>query len=536
METALNEWITTQLHLKEAAASFLDACLTLRKVAQSSPLHPSQSPLEDVLDGVQSRTESIAVVENCVHESRSVINALLNTATSRVPINKLSSEILGRIFSVAVASSPCIPMEGYCDTLLNIPLVCARWYQVATSNLSLWSHIDISPSPTNSSSLGLNRVQLLLKRSRGAPIYIHANSEGHETEADVPSLISILQPYRTSTCSLITTGTDVTLMPALLKLYLGDSGPGALNTLAISDYWHSEYALHWPAYPIRELLVLELVDLNGDGGFALEELVAMLSDCPRLHTLRMMQCTISTINPEQQRDQTAIILPGLKILELVLPGQPVVAVLLALIKPGKLEVDVKLCIYPVIEFWFPRHNIRSFLARSNVVSLNLPIRSALGLQSVEHAQNFFSCVPHLRALYIPSTGPDANAILRALSDSNVLRSLPFLQSLCIIGGITPLFMNHIRLLVRARRLYNLVFYFCKFSTSYDEQLSDIEYQGEEVIEAGDTSISDDEGVDCEVMPESTREWLSQRVERLIMCKTPGPRTFNGVNDFISSLK
>ncbi|KAG9074064.1 hypothetical protein FS749_014424, partial [Ceratobasidium sp. UAMH 11750] len=118
---ALNQWKTAQLRLKEAASSFLDASITLRKVAaQSFPSHPNQIVLENVLDDLHSQIDSIGVVEHCMHESRAVLNALLNVSTSRVPINKLPPEILGRIFSILVASSPCYPKRGQRDALLDI--------------------------------------------------------------------------------------------------------------------------------------------------------------------------------------------------------------------------------------------------------------------------------------------------------------------------------------------------------------------------------------------------------------------------------
>ncbi|KAG8696301.1 hypothetical protein FRC08_007249 [Ceratobasidium sp. 394] len=141
---ALNQWKIAQLRLKEAASSFLDTSITLRKVvAQSFPSHLNQIVLENVLDDLQSQIDSIGVVEHCMHESRAVLNALLNVSTSRVPINKLPPEILGRIFSILVASSPCYPKRGQRDALLDIIIVCGRWCQVATNHRSLWSHIDV---------------------------------------------------------------------------------------------------------------------------------------------------------------------------------------------------------------------------------------------------------------------------------------------------------------------------------------------------------------------------------------------------------
>ncbi|KAG8724820.1 hypothetical protein FRC09_013781, partial [Ceratobasidium sp. 395] len=117
-----NQWIVAQRHLRESATSFLDACLALKKVAaQSLPSHPNQIMLENVIHDVQSKIGSIAEVESHMYESRAALNALLNHSSLRVPINKLPTEILGRIFAIAVGDSPCPLTNRGRDNLLDVP-------------------------------------------------------------------------------------------------------------------------------------------------------------------------------------------------------------------------------------------------------------------------------------------------------------------------------------------------------------------------------------------------------------------------------
>ncbi|QRV79010.1 pyrolysin [Ceratobasidium sp. AG-Ba] len=138
----LQQWMSSLTHLTTAAFDFLNTCHIISKEVAQTFLPPDQAILNDMIAGVKSRIESISVVEKRMQESRAVLNALLNTSTLHVPINKLPPELLSRVFSIAVASSSCHIQAARIDALVNIPLVCSRWYQVATNDGSLWAHID----------------------------------------------------------------------------------------------------------------------------------------------------------------------------------------------------------------------------------------------------------------------------------------------------------------------------------------------------------------------------------------------------------
>ncbi|KAG8695340.1 hypothetical protein FRC09_009216 [Ceratobasidium sp. 395] len=515
MET-LNRWVTAQSHLKEAAASFLDACLALRKAAaQSFPSHPNHLILENMLHDVQSRISSIGVVENCMHESRAVLNALLNISTSRVPINRLPPEILGRIFSIAVASSPCAPEHGKRDSLLDILLVCTRWCQLATSNRSLWSHIDINSG--RAGHFGLHRVRLWLERSQGAPIHIHVT--GDTFQADEPAiqhLVSILQPHAMFTSSLVLSERHAGLIRSLLALYLNQSGSGTLNTLVVADRWSRNITFPWPTYPMRALVVLELRSIQGLGCPVLEELVAMLSDCPKLHTLRLVDLRTFTARSEQLLNQGFIILPCLKLLQIEIPGGQALAELLAVIQPGELELDVRLSIGP-IDGGPVLRNAQSLLRRSNVVSLTLAdFRSP----NIDHFQSFFSSMPYLRGLRINSTG--AGSLLSALANEAVTESLSNLQSLCISGGeVDSPLLNRI----------------ISFSSFYNEQEGTDEGEDLTMNDEGDEEAEEAENqvfvpgspLYHKDIPYRAKTLLLEHVERLVVCETPPVSIINGVD-------
>ncbi|KAG9119481.1 hypothetical protein FRC07_005482 [Ceratobasidium sp. 392] len=564
---ALNKWVAAQSHLTDAATSFLDACITLRKVAaQSFPSHLNQIILENVLSDIQSQADSIRVVENCMHESRAVLNALFNVSTSRAPINKLPSEILGRIFSILVASSPCHPSKDQRDTLLDILLVCARWHQVAMNNQVLWSHIDIASSSWTASS-GFNRTQLWLDRSRGASTHIHLSKSYLWTLEDtIPNIISILQPYATLTSSLVISDGSGDLVRALLALYFNNHEPSSLRTLALSNVWmpYHDLTFPWPTYPLQSLAALELCDLQKFAIPALDEIVTMLSNCPRLHTLRLVCIRHLRIRTDQPQSHGVIFLPNLKLLELKSVLGEGLPALLKMLRPGESELDVRLGIGAIGEHPVS-FGMQSLLARSNVVSLNV---SNIRVESEAQLRTFFSCVPHLRALQISilSSSVDILPILKILTSDNAA-VLPGLQSLCFSGKEICLeVMNQIKNLVSGRRLRNLVFLSCEFLASYDEHLPITENQGEVAVEDSDEgaivneneeegeneddSEDQDDGEDQDEvthlvlgtpemyfkeMPQDTKQWLLKRVERAVVCKTPAAQVFNGVDVFVQEL-
>ncbi|KAG8729461.1 hypothetical protein FRC12_020964 [Ceratobasidium sp. 428] len=558
---AHDKWIEAQLHLREAATNFLDACLALKKVAAQSLLsHPDRIVLlEAIADDVQSKIDSIGAVESQMYESRVALNALLGHSTSRAPINKLPTDILSRIFIISVGSSPCSLLNHGYDILLDIPRVCSRWYQVATTNRLLWSHIDIGLCPKG---INLNLVRLWLERSHGVQIHIHVNKNTfHAPNTAISNLVSILQPYQATTSSLLISGVNSNTARPLLALCFGDSGPGALRALSVSSIWDREVALPWPTYPIPELTSLELSELQNGVCPSLDELVTILSDCPRLHTLRLAQFGIRF---GDQQNYRIILLPCLKLLELALHGNDELAAFLTLVHPGGLELHVRLRIQSLGEGLVPRA-VQLLLARSNVVSLTL---CNLESYNAVHIQSLFSCVPRLRALRVDRFDHFADTLLRALANYDTLQPLPSLQLLCLsLGEVHPQLMTRVKLAVGPRQLRSLLFWSCTFPPFFNDQDSDVEYKAKCITEAGnidtdargdedeiiqtqndDQHQNQDDSDDDEIrmlgprsgtpgtcfpfqlMPTSIKRWLSEHVERFVVSDSvPSTCIINGID-------
>ncbi|KAG8719266.1 hypothetical protein FRC09_011392 [Ceratobasidium sp. 395] len=567
---ALNHWATARSHLKDAATGFLDACLALKLAVQSRPSHPNQIILEGLIDDMQSKMDSIAAVESCMHRSRATLNAMLNHSTSRVPMNKLPPEILGRIFTVIVGSTPCYLEKAGRDPLPDIPLVCDRWYQVATHTRSLWSHIDIDSRPIGVDS---SIIRLQLERSHGVPLHIHVRCDPFEAGNTISKIAPILQPYKASTSSFLFSGLNPNIARALFALYLGDSGPGILSTLAISRVWDSGVTLPWPTYPIPKLTSLELCSLVGSVCPALDELVTMLSDLPNLHTLRLARLRNFSTRPGHHQNHCIISLPCLKLLEIEISGDDALAALLGMLHPGKLELHVRLGIQIIGDDPVP-HTAQLLLARSNVVSLTLLcIDSDFALD----IRPFFLRVPRLRALRADLLDGDVEAFLSALADCYVLELLPRLQLLCLSNGeVHSRAMGEIKSMIGARSLHSLLFWSCKFPAAFSDQGSDEEYQEEYIDLDGipDVNVDEDQLAEAQVqvqvqdqdqdqdqdldlgqdedeedvggagilgfqsrtpnsyfpiMPTDTEEWLLEYVERLVICEAPFDRIIDGVD-------
>ncbi|KAG8726071.1 hypothetical protein FRC12_023736 [Ceratobasidium sp. 428] len=278
---------------------------------------------------------------------------------------------------------------------------------------------------------------------------------------------------------------------------------------------------------MRALVVLELRSIQGLGCPVLEELVAMLSDCPKLHTLRLVDLRTFTARSEQLLNQGFIILPCLKLLQIEIPGGQALAELLAVIQPGELELDVRLSIGP-IDGGPVLRNAQSLLRRSNVVSLTLAdFRSP----NIDHFQSFFSSMPYLRGLRINSTG--AGSLLSALANEAVAESLSNLQSLCISDGeVDSPLLNRIIAFVEVRPLHSLFFWSCRFPSFYNEQegtdegedlgMNDDHIDGNQNFIPGSPLYHKD-------TPYRARTFLLEHVERLVVCETPPVSIVNGVD-------
>ncbi|KAG8717193.1 hypothetical protein FRC09_014627 [Ceratobasidium sp. 395] len=304
---------------------------------------------------------------------------------------------------------------------------------------------------------------------------------------------------------------------------------------------------------MRALVALELRDMRGQGTPELGELVDMLSDCPKLHILRLIHLWSFSMRFDQPPNQGAIFLPDLRLFELVLPPREEALVgLMTAIQPGKLELDPRLGIGAMDKGPVLR-STQSLLSRSNVISLTL---SDFGSPSVDQFQILFSSMPYLRGLRVNSS--NASLLLSALANDTLAQSLSNLRSLCILEGeVNSPLLNQIISFVESRPLRSLFFWSCRFPLLYKEEedagagdgdsedlnmiVDEDENNNEDNNEddARDNDEGDDEDEDQNFVLESSlchadvpgrvKTLLLEYVERLVVCEIPPVSISHGVD-------
>ncbi|KAG8782322.1 hypothetical protein FRC12_020959 [Ceratobasidium sp. 428] len=523
--------LEARLVLERAATEFLDACTALKTTAYSSlVLFPSQIALENVVQGLLTSVESAGLVKNHMEESRAALNRLLNMSPTRVPINRLPPEILGRVFSFVVADSTCSHEYGE-DTLMGLPLVCTKWHQVSTSTPSLWTHIDISfgsfPPAT-----ALGRAQKLLDWCRNMPVHIHFDGGYDVKPADVPDIMATLQPHVGFLSSLYITNTQLhSLISGLLGL---TSGPGAANSLKclslydISETDSEEGLRSLPVYMFQGLTQLELADLDESACPSMGGIARVLSGCPALHTLQLRKLETPS-DPSQ--DYTTVSLSKLRFLEITqIYGHGEVPALLSKITPGALELDVRLDTKFIVGRDGSALLGQLFLARANVVSLFMnPDYSTVPGRSLE---SLFACVPRLRVLHLDGhcIHPEVPRILGTKSANTSSPPLALLQSLCLSHcEICPETAKLLKEVIEGRALRNLVLLGCTYPPSFTARPNN--WWGTRT--RGSAIILSSQSAD---MPENMKEWFLEHVERVIIDpELRDAKVYHGRDVFVQGL-
>ncbi|KAG8775151.1 hypothetical protein FRC12_001651 [Ceratobasidium sp. 428] len=276
---------------------------------------------------------------------------------------------------------------------------------------------------------------------------------------------------------------------------------------------------------MRALVALELRDMRGQGTPELGELVNMLSDCPKLHTSRLIHLWRFSIRFDQPPNQGAIFLPDLRLLELVLPPREEALVgLMTAIQPGELELDVRLGIGAMDKGPVLR-STQSLLSRSNVVSLTL---FDFGSPSVDQFQSLFFSMPYLRGLRVNSSS--ASLLLSALANNTLAQSLLESSISLYFRGRGKLFTvesNHIGE---------------GAGNGNDEDLDMMEDEDEDNdadSNQADDGYDDGEGGNQDFIlgsplhhanvPDRAKSLLLEYVERIVVCETPSASIVHGVD-------
>ncbi|KAG8784082.1 hypothetical protein FRC12_018969 [Ceratobasidium sp. 428] len=529
---AVKNLLETRSALEKAVAEFFDACTVLKTIALS-PLvsFPNQIAFDNVVQSVLTSVDTVGLVESRMKESHTALNRLLNMSPSRVPINKLPPEILGRIFSFVAATSPCC-LSGI-DTLIELPLVCVKWNQVATSTRSLWTHIDISFGSFLPATI-LGRARRLLDRCRNLPVHIHFNGGYDEVKpADVPDIVATLQPHVGFLSSLYITSTWLrSLICGLLGLVSGPGAGSSLKRLSLDDIDSTDGRDGLRSLPVNMLPGLTQFELTG-----LEELACpsmgdtarVLSGCPALHTIRLSRLETPS---DRSHDHITASLPSLRFLEItdVNPRSEALA-LLSKVLPGALELDVKLDADYTVERGGLAPPGQLFLARANVVSLSLNIYNNPAPGG--NFESLFACVPRLRVLHLNGhrIHPEVARILGTKATNTSSLPLALLQSLCLGHcRVCPETADMLKQIIEVRGLCNLVFLACEYPPSFTPPKNHQQTQAR-----GSRSTVHSSKYSMQ-MPESMKGWFSEQVRRVIVdLELPDAKVYHGVDPFVRGL-
>ncbi|QRV89224.1 F-box-like protein [Ceratobasidium sp. AG-Ba] len=493
---AFDKWLSARKAFEDAALGFLDASTTLKGVVTRSEASLAKEDIVEIVLGQHELVaESFHLIRSRMQHSQRILNAFTNISAQRVPISKLPAEILSRIFSSFLASSS----KHENDALLNIILVCTRWYQVATSTPALWNHVDLCTSPNpvyGESSSRFGRVKLFLTRSRGLPIHFHLPSNRrHFNRTDMVELGLMLQSQEATVGSIELHGrisysdTDsarYSLTQSMLTLISTPGRSDSLRALTIAALRPSilEYPLIWPPTPLAHLGELTLEDLVGPACPSLAQVTIMLSKCPLLHTLRLRNLETSlddSLSPIQ--------LPNLRLLDISnVPG--VVPLLSSQISPGANRLD---------------------------------------LQETVHMGSYLTSTPNLRVLILDMchnhTCHILDPMLEYVTSLSANQPPPRLQALGFISGaMDSELMAKLKKIVDVMRPRTLVFINVSFSAlrEQDEELA--EYQ-----------LFDRRETFSGYFPSEAEKWFRSRVDRIITYPIYPSQVYKGVDSFLEHL-
>ncbi|KAG8777098.1 hypothetical protein FRC12_000555 [Ceratobasidium sp. 428] len=475
------EWRDTRDRLKHNMHSFRDACTTLRQAiegfASSSVGHAA---IEEIILNVHNQMDELDTIESTMTESRAVLYQVANRSTTLVPINVLSPEVLARVFSSAALTSFCLYQSTSVHALhplVVIPSVCARWRHLALNTPSFWSHIDIEEAriSTNMGKLSLRRTESWLERARGAPLALDFWGRQSQQKQDKRRLTSILRRHvdRIVSLSFYKT-TEFFFRTMLSDLLPGRGRPSSLTTLVVNQVRVSRKIPHptWPNPALRNMFDLQLIDLPGPVSPGLQEFASLLSNSPRLHTLRLRNTQFSA---SHEVEYPTVILPHLQLLDLSILRSPESRKLVSVLNPGALELEVQLN-FSGGDPLESESTVLELLRRSYVSRL---VVRDLAQSDTQELIGYLNCLPDLRVLVLDFAkdyrSVTFGALLKRDFDGTIVARCPSLQALHILGGVVNSQAQHQLIqVVKTYPLEKLVF---KYATSFFCNPGDLDMNG-----------------------------------------------------------
>ncbi|CAE6342079.1 unnamed protein product [Rhizoctonia solani] len=238
----------------------------------------NQDPAE-MLARSLGQLSDLAVLEQQIQQAKVAVGLMRNSSAAIVPIHRLSSNLLTRIFIGVVASETCGLDLKDTNQLPKAPIylthICSRWRKIAVASSDLWTHIDLSPSILKNQR-SLSHVQTFLSRSEQSSIYLHVeyaadeNGDASRLNHFISALASRIQGVK---CCINLTWpvSELEFSCAALSCFLNENTtPGRLTMLDVSikgtarvffieatgrKQYGDSLTLDMPTYRLNELLL-----------------------------------------------------------------------------------------------------------------------------------------------------------------------------------------------------------------------------------------------------------------------------------------
>ncbi|KAG9075205.1 hypothetical protein FS749_013148 [Ceratobasidium sp. UAMH 11750] len=294
------------------------------------------------------------------------------------------------------------------------------------------------------------------------------------------------------------------------------------NTLDCAYPW-----IALPTRPFRGLVHLELQSLRAHVYISVGALATTLSDCSALRTLLLRNLWVPS---EPHQKYTPIHLPSLQLFQIHGVYGDGAELFLSMLHPGRLELDVRLEMNPNDSDELISR-IKSLLARSHVASLAVDLVSDPSMEFT----SYISAVPRLRVLILNVPGQKSPKILGGLLCASAAQ-LPELRALCLIGCDTYAEdMDQVKLIVLSNNLHTVGFLSCRFLSAPSERQHDEDCEDYYYEEYEDNSRDHLPTSYVPELPKTMREWLSERVGRVIVGDVPTTGIHDGIDLFFQKL-
>ncbi|KDN39739.1 hypothetical protein RSAG8_08657, partial [Rhizoctonia solani AG-8 WAC10335] len=173
--------------LCSALERYLSVCLAIDK---SCVRYSPQDAFPELTSALSGELALVSSYEKTLLEAKLALRLARNRSTRVVPISRLTTDVLVRIFQLVTAEGNCSardPKETNKHVFPTYPHlltgVCSQWRQAVTSSTYLWSHIDI-PCPFSCDETTLNRMKEYMARSGASLLDVHI------VESDNPQMIA----------------------------------------------------------------------------------------------------------------------------------------------------------------------------------------------------------------------------------------------------------------------------------------------------------------------------------------------------------